>query len=368
MDFRILGPLEVLDEGRVLPVAGRSQRTLLALLLVHANQTLGTDRLIDDLWGEHPPAGAAKTILVRISRLRAALGRGHETEGALVTRERGYCLQIDPEHLDARRFERLVAQGGRDLDAGRLEQAADALESALALWRGAPLTDVAYEPFAQAEIARLNELRASALEQQIELDLLRGRHADVVGRLPGLIAAHPYREHLRAQLMLALYRCDRQADALQAYQDARRVLVDELGIEPGEHLRRLERDILAQDRALWLADGRPAVPAAGRAAGEGGEAPAAGARRLATVVVVDAAAPREPAAPLDPESLHDAVDRRAKACTDVLGRHGGTVEKSAGDTVVGLFGLRSLHEDDALRAVRAALELHAGLRGLTASP
>ena len=221
------------------------------------------------------------------------------------------------------------------------------------------MTDVAYEPFAQAEIARLNELRASALEQQIELDLLRGRHADVVGRLPGLIAAHPYREHLRAQLMLALYRCDRQADALQAYQDARRVLVDELGIEPGEHLRRLERDILAQDRALWLADGRPAAPAAGRAAGEGGEAPAAGARRLATVVVVNAAAPREPAAPLDPESLHDAVDRRAKACTDVLGRHGGTVEKSAGDTVVGLFGLRSLHEDDALRAVRAALELHA---------
>jgi DNA-binding SARP family transcriptional activator len=255
MDFRILGPLEALDEGRVIALGGTKQRALLALLLLHANETLGTERLIDELWGERPPANAAKTVQMQISRLRKALvgGAGNGPAGLVVTRGRGYELALDPERLDAQRFERLVAEGRSELAAGRPERAASALEEGLSLWRGPPLADLAYEPFAQREIARLDDLRAAALEQLIEAKLALGGHAEVVGRLEALIGEHPYRERLWAQLMLALYRCDRQADALQAYQDARRTLVDELGIEPGERLRELERSILAQDPELHLA-------------------------------------------------------------------------------------------------------------------
>jgi DNA-binding SARP family transcriptional activator len=237
----------------------------LAVLLLHANETLTTDRLIDELWGERPPAAAAKTVQVSISRLRKALaaGGGDASAGVVVTREGGYALEVEPERLDAHRFERLVARGRRELAAGRPERAAAPLEEALSLWRGPPLADLAYEPFAQREIARLEDLRVAAREWLIEARLALGRHAEVVGELEGLIAEHPYRERLRAQLMLALYRCDRQADALQAYQDARRTLVEELGIEPGERLRELERAILAQDAALAAPlrrDDRDAAP------------------------------------------------------------------------------------------------------------
>ena len=261
MDFRILGPLEVLDEGRPIALGGSRQRALLALLLVHANETLTTDRLIDELWGEHPPAKAAKTVQMQLSRLRKALAgeAGNGSAGVVVTRERGYELVLDPERLDAQRFERLVAEGRSELAADRPERAVAALEGALSLWRGAPLAELAYEPFAQREIARLDDLRATALEALIEAKLALGGHAEVVGQLEALIGEYPYRERLRAQLMLALYRSDRQADALQAYQDARRTLVGELGIEPGERLRELERAILAQDPELHLAAEEPAA-------------------------------------------------------------------------------------------------------------
>jgi DNA-binding SARP family transcriptional activator len=257
MDFRILGPLEVLDEGRVLTLGGSKQRALLALLVLHANETLSTDRLIDELWGECPPATAAKTVQVHISRLRKALareaGNGSADDGVIVTRDYGYALELDPEHLDARRFERLVAEGRSELAAGRSHRAASLLEEALSLWRGAPLADLAYEPFAQREISRLDDLRLAALEQLIDAKLAVGAHAEVLGQLESLIGEYPYRERLRAQLMLALYRSDRQADALQAYQSARKTLIEELGIEPGERLRDLERAILAQDSKLQLA-------------------------------------------------------------------------------------------------------------------
>jgi DNA-binding SARP family transcriptional activator len=254
MDFRILGPLEVLDEGRALGLGGRKQRALLALLVLHANETLSADRLIDELWGERPPASSAKTVQVHISRLRKALaGReGNDRAGPIATREHGYRLELDPERLDAHRFERLVAQGRGELAAGRPACAAAALDQALSLWRGPPLADVAYEPFAQGEVARLDEQRVAALEDLVEAKLALGRHAEVIGELERLVTEHPYRERLRAQLMLALYRSERQADALQAYQDARRTLVEELGIEPGERLRELERTILAQDPRLNL--------------------------------------------------------------------------------------------------------------------
>jgi DNA-binding SARP family transcriptional activator len=261
MDFRILGSLDALDEGRVVMLGGGKQRALLALFLLHANEPLSTDRLIDELWGERPPATAAKTIQVYVSRLRKALaGAGDEgSAGAIVTRERGYELELDPERLDAHRFERLVAEGRNEFAAGRPEGAAQALEEAVSLWRGSPLADLAYEPFAQPAIARLDDLRVAALEQLIEAKLALGAHAEVVGQLEALIAEHPFRERLRAQLMLALYRSDRQAEALQAYQDARRTLVEELGIEPGERLRELERAILAQDPGLHLVAQEPAA-------------------------------------------------------------------------------------------------------------
>jgi DNA-binding SARP family transcriptional activator len=270
MDFRILGPVEVLDEDRRVVLSGGKQRALLALFLLHANETLSTDRLIDELWGDRPPATAAKTVQVHISRLRKALvaraGNGSAGDGGVVTREQGYELALDPERLDSHRFERLVADGWSELAAGRPERAASALEEALSLWRGEPLGDLAYEPFAQREIARLDDLRVAALEQLIEAKLALGRHAEVVGQLESLIGEHPYRERLRAQLMLALYRSDRQADALQAYQEARRALVEELGIEPGERLRGLERAILAQDPGLTLAAAKEPAAAAEPAA------------------------------------------------------------------------------------------------------
>jgi DNA-binding SARP family transcriptional activator len=193
MDFRILGPLEVLDDGRALPLAGGKPRALLALLLLHAGETLTTDRLIDELWGETPPAGAAKTLQMHVSRLRRALAGEDGTGGSdvIVTRGRGYRLAIDPEQLDSNRFERLVAEGRAALAAHRAEPAATALEEALALWQGAPLADLSYEPFALPEIARLDDLRVAALEDLIEAKLALGRHADVVEQLEVLIGEHP---------------------------------------------------------------------------------------------------------------------------------------------------------------------------------
>jgi DNA-binding SARP family transcriptional activator len=200
MDFRILGPLAALDRGKPVALGGSKQRALLALLLLHANEALGTDRLIEELWGERPPAAAAKTLQVTISRLRKALARGADSDSAdlVITREHGYELRLDPEQLDAHRFERLLAEGRSELASDRAERAASALEEALALWRGRPLDDLAYEPFAQREIARLQDLRVAALEQLVEAKLALGRHAEVVGELETLIDEYPYRERLRA--------------------------------------------------------------------------------------------------------------------------------------------------------------------------
>ena len=361
MDFRILGPLEVLDEGRVVALGGSKQRALLAVLVLHANETLSTDRLIDELWPEQPPATAAKTVQVHVSRLRKALG-----EGPIATRAGGYRLEADPERIDARLYERLVADARLAIKEGRLDQAAATLEQARVMWRGPPLADLAYEPFAQGEIARLADLRLAAQELYVEARMALGAHAEVIGELEALVVEHPYRERLHAQLMLALYRCDRQADALQAFQDARRALVEELGIEPGERLRDLERAILAQDPALALPE--PEAPAGPRR--PSAPEPARSERRLISVLVVDVLGPSGVAERLDPESLHALTDRCAELCAATIERHGGTMEPLTGDAVVGVFGLPELHEDDAVRAVRAAHELldAAGELGLEGAP
>jgi DNA-binding SARP family transcriptional activator len=247
MEFRILGSLEVRDGDRAIPVGGGRQRALLALLILNANETVSIDRIVDELWGERAPPSAPKVIQNHVSRLRRAL-----SDGLLVTRSAGYALELAPGQLDLDHFEELFEQGRHALASGDARRAAELLKSALDLWRGQPLAEFVFAPFAQTEIARLDERRLVALEQLIQAELELGRHADLVGELASLVAAHPLRERLRAQLMLALYRSRRQAEALAAYQDARRALVDELGIEPGQELQQLERSILQQDSALDL--------------------------------------------------------------------------------------------------------------------
>ena len=246
MEFRILGPLEVLDGDRALEVSGQRQRGLLALLLLHANQVVSSSRLIEELWPDEASESHAGALQASVSRLRKSLGPGAEL---LVTLPTGYVIRLAPEQLDLDRFERLVQEAG---DA-EPQEAAERLREALALWRGPALADFAYEPFAQAAIGRLEELRLLAVEMRIDADLALGRHAALVAELDALAAEHPLRERLRGQLMLALYRSGRQAEALAAYQAARRVLVDELGIEPSAALQELERAILRQDPALELA-------------------------------------------------------------------------------------------------------------------
>jgi DNA-binding SARP family transcriptional activator len=247
MEFRILGPLEVRDSDREVTLRGGRQRALLALFLVNANRTLSTARIVDDLWGDQVPETAQKMVQVHVSQLRKVL-----PPGTLRTRPPGYALCIEQEQLDLDRFEMLAAEARASLDTGRAEAAAKRFREALALWRGPAFAEFTMEPFAAAERARLEELRIHALEGRIEADLMLGRHGDLVGELKLLVGRHPLHEGIRRQHMLALYRSDRQAEALAAYQDARRELADELGIEPSAALRGLERRILQQDPGLNL--------------------------------------------------------------------------------------------------------------------
>ena len=249
MDFRVLGPLEVGGDGGPVELGGVKQRSLLAMLLLHAGEVVSTDRLVDALWGASPPLRSGKSIQVYVSRLRKTLA-----DDRLVTRPPGYVLHVEPAEFDLARFEQLVA----DARGAPPDTASAKLTEALALWRGPPLADLAYEQFAQAEIARLDEMRLAAVEQRVEADLALGRHAELVPELETLVGRHPLRERFRYQLMLALYRGDRQADALEAYQAARRELSDGLGLEPSESLKQLEAAILRQEPEL----APPTVPVA----------------------------------------------------------------------------------------------------------
>lgn len=249
MDFRILGPLEVYTGNGLVPIRGAKPRALLAVLLLHANEVVSNDRLIDALWGEDPPETALKALQVHLSKVRKTIGAS-----SIATRPRGYVLEVAPGDLDLHRFEQLHAEA-RALLTDDPAQAGRLLASALALWRGPPLADLTRSAFAQAAVGRLEELRIAALEDQIAAELAVGRHAAVIGTLDALIAEHPLREALRGQLMVALYRSGRQADALDVYRDARAALTEELGIEPSRDLRELQQTILNQSPEL---DFRPA--------------------------------------------------------------------------------------------------------------
>jgi DNA-binding SARP family transcriptional activator len=246
LEFCILGPLEVWDGAHQVQVLGTKQRALLAILLVHANQVVSTDRLIDELWDGDSRDTSTGALRVRVHELRKALG-GHT---ALVTRPPGYLIRVESDRLDLHRFERLLEEGRRSLEAGAPGDASRLLGMALGLWRGPPLVDVAYEQFAQPVIARLEELRLVALELRIEAELALGRHAQLVGELDALVAEHPLRERLHGLRMLALYRSDRQGEALEAYRSLRIALAAGLGLEPSATLRELEQAILRQDPSL----------------------------------------------------------------------------------------------------------------------
>jgi DNA-binding SARP family transcriptional activator/WD40 repeat protein len=246
IEIRILGRVDALVDGQSAAVGGSKQKAVLAMLALRANRTLGADELIDGLWGDRPPASAAKNVQLYISRLRKALDP-NGSGARIVTRGRGYVLQLPEEAVDATRFERLVERAQTQADRGVVDGAA---QDALDLWAGAPLADVAEEPFAAPEIRRLEELHLRAIELRIDSELAAGRTGEALGSLDALLEEHPLNERFHAQRMLALYRAGRQGEALEAYREATRTLMDQIGVEPGPDLRRLEEGILKQDPAL----------------------------------------------------------------------------------------------------------------------
>src|SRR5215831_2757556 len=243
MEYRVLGPLEAVGGDGPIPLGGAKQRAVLALLVLNANRVVSGERLIDELWGDDPPETASTGLQVYVSRLRKLL-----PEGSLQTRAPGYVLETDPEYVDVLRFERLLKEGRAALAAGDLERGTELIGEGVALWRGPPLAEFA-QPFARLEGGRLDDLRVAAIEDRLDADLELGRHAEIVGELELLIAANPHRERLREQLMLALYRSGRQTEALDVYRDIRATL-DEIGLEPGDGLQQLERQILNHDPEL----------------------------------------------------------------------------------------------------------------------
>jgi DNA-binding SARP family transcriptional activator len=272
VEFRVLGPVEAIVDGRPVPLPAAKPRALLAVLLLSRNRVVPVGELISELWGDEPPETATKGLQVYVSQLRKAIGADR-----VVTKPPGYFVHVEEGELDLDQFERLVREG-RELLADDAASASEAFAQALGLWRGPALAEFATEPFARDAGARLEESRLAALEERIEADLALGRHARLVPELEELVGRHPLRERLRVQLMLALYRSGRQADALDLYRRTRETLIEELGIEPSSALQELERAILRHDRSLEA--GRPASPVHESAA------PAVPSRRLLAVAVV----------------------------------------------------------------------------------
>lgn len=343
MQFSILGALEVRDGDRMLSLGGPRERALLAFLLLHANEVVAADRLLDAVWGAELQGVRRSGLHVRISQLRKRLGPAR-----IVTRPPGYLIELKPGELDLDRFEQRTSDGRRALADGELDRAVRHLDEALSLWRGAPLGDVALEPVAAADIARIDELRWAAVESRIEARLLLGRHDELISEVEAAVSQQPLRERLREYLMVALYRAGRPADALAAYRDARRTWVEELGIDPGRRLRQLEHDILVQDPALDL----PAadVPAAARYAHDE--------RKLVTVLLADVVAAE------DLERTRSWLDHVREVASAEVDAAGGMIGSSIGGGIVATFGAPAAQEDHAERALGVAKTLQAKLGGV----
>ena len=337
LEFRLLGPIEVRLGGEAVSLGGLRQRALLALLCLNRGTVVAVDRIVDELWGESPPASARHMVEVYVSKLRGLFG-----PHALLTRSPGYVMEVESQSVDVSRFEGLLAEGEEALAMAEPKVAASRFIGALALWRGPALADFTFEPFAQAEIARLEELKLMAEERRIDAELALGTSAEIVTELEQLIARAPFRERFRAQLMLALYRAGRQADALETYRRARQVLVEDLGVEPGQELRDLERAVLAQEE--WLAS-EPQLPARGVRVTS---------RRVVTLVLAEIGESRSNA---DPEAAQPFTAAQLSALEAVLENEGAVVHHFPDGTVMGVFGSPIAHEDDALRGLRAAVEL-----------
>jgi DNA-binding SARP family transcriptional activator/class 3 adenylate cyclase len=373
IDFFLLGPLEARQRERPLRLGSIKHRMLLAKLLLHPNQVVSTEELIVAVWGEEPPPTVKQSLQNHVAALRKAIeaGNGAGPPRTLVTRDPGYLLRVDPERLDLHRFQRLDREGREALVDGDPARAADLLRQALALWRGPALADVAASAdIAWPELVGVEELQVASTEARIEAELALGRHHELVAELEALVRMYPLREHVHGQLMLALYRSGRQADALAAYRAARKVLVDELGIEPSVGLQRLEQAILAQDPALDLL-----VPArAGAPEPEGGPPPAEhgnGAadgggsveRKLVSVLFAEVDEPLGEAGERDPEDVSSMLDRHLDRVRAEIESFGGTVEHAIGGITMATFGVPQTREDDPERAVRAALAIRDSLAG-----
>jgi len=341
MRIRILGPFHLDDGGRQITIGGVRQRAVLADLLLHANEVVPSEQLLMDLWGEDSPLSAANALQAAISRLRRMMPAGR-----LVTTGPGYMLRIFRAELDAAQFEQLIFEGRDALAAGAAAEAVQLLDQAMTLWRGPPLADFRYEPFAQAEIARLEELQLACLEERNEAHLTLGSAGALTAELGRMVADHPLRERLRGQLMLALYRSGRQTEALEAYREFRRTLMEELGLEPSSALRELEAAILRHDPHLAPGSAASGAPQA---------------RRPVTVLCVALHVTPSSGAALDPETHGVVNEQVVSGLTAVLERHGGKLAASDSEHLMGVFGVTTLHEDDALRAVRASLEAREAL-------
>jgi class 3 adenylate cyclase len=346
VEFRILGALDAHDGERSMPLGGPKPRALLGVLLLHANEVVSIERLVDELWGERPPATAQKLVQGYVHALRKHLGRD-----TLVTVTHGYRLRLESHALDLVEFQRLIDQAR----GATLEDAVELRRRALSLWRGPPLADVVFAGPASHEVGRLSELHLATQIERIEAELELGRHAQLVGELEALVATHPYQERLRGLLMLALYRSGRQAEALQAYQAVRAALRDELGLEPGQDLRELEAAILRQDRALSV-PARDAAPAP-LPPEPSPTPPVEDELRPVTVLFADIVGSTALGERLSPEDTKALVGECVTQMARAVEEYGGTVQAYEGDGICAYFGVPHAHEDDPERAARTGLRI-----------
>jgi DNA-binding SARP family transcriptional activator len=367
IEFRVLGPLQVVKDGRVLPLGGLKQRGLLALLLLDRNRVVPRDRLIDALWGERPPASAANSVQVYVSKLRRQLDEG--ASGSLATEPPGYVLRVPAGALDTEEFEHLSSAGKAALAAGRFADAEKTFASALEIWRGPALADLADELYAQPEIARLETLRQEALESRFAAMLSIGRQAEAVAELQALVGLYPLDERLRAQLMRALYRSGRQADALETYRSFRRLLSEELGLDPGQELRDLEQAILRQDDSLRPPEVVSPVAETGSEVGDADREPRVAQRQIederrpVTVLFADIVGSTALGERLEPDEAKMLVGECVTMMSRAVDEYGGTVQAYQGDGICAYFGVPAAHEDDPERAARTALRILEVVRG-----
>ena len=354
LEFRLLGPLEARLDGEPIPLGGARQRALVALLLLRANEVVSRDRLIEDLWRDHAPETATNALAALVTRLRRVL-----PADVLVTKPSGYSIEIEPHSIDVSRFELLVEDGRRALAAAAYGEASDQLREALSLWRGPPLADFTYEPFAEPAILQLGELHITALESRIDADLALGQHSDLVGELHSLVTEHPLRERLRGQLMIALYRSGRQAEALETYRDGRATLLEELGIDPSPELQDLERAILRQDSSLETPKQSPfeavSMPPSPLPADE--THGVADEVRPVTILFADIVGSTALGERLAPEETKALVGECVTIMSRAVEEYGGTVQAYQGDGICAYFGVPVAHENDPERAALAGLRI-----------